>query len=151
MTHEQLHAALVALCDKIVTGYRDDLLVHDLNNIKKHDLSTQFLHFSRCTGTYMVHLIAADEYPAKGTLVPYLFGMSDREHCLDGVQGMVDHCTNYRNGTHVCHYWNGKKLLPITLDKAQKIASEYTHVIRQQWAAGIGPQTPVTSYVALGM
>ena len=59
MTHEQLHAALVALCDRTVKSYRDDLMKHDLDNIKRHDVSTPFLHFSRATGTYIVHLIAA--------------------------------------------------------------------------------------------
>jgi hypothetical protein len=151
MTHEQIHAELVALCDKIVTGYRDDLLVHDKRNIEQHAASVPFLHFSRGTGTYMVHLIAASEYPAKGVLVPFLFGTANREHCLDSVTDMVDHCTDFHNGTHICHYWNGRKLLRITLDKAKQIASEYDYIIRQQWAAGIGPNTPVTSYVALGM
>lgn len=151
MTHEELHAELVALCDKIITGYRDDLLVHDMNNIKQHSVATPFLHFTRATGTYMVHLIAASEYPAKGVLVPFLFGTANRERCLDSVGSMVVHCCEPRNGTHVCHYYDGRKIRHIALLDAMKIANDYARIIRQQWAAGIGPQSPVTSYVALGM
>ena len=151
MTHDQIHSQLIALCDGIVTAYRDDLLVHDKRNIEQHDASVPFLHFSRGTGTYMVHLIAASEYPAKGKLVPFLFGTADRDHCLDSVTDMVEHCCNPMNGRHVCHYWNGKQFKQITLALASIVATEYVHLIRQAWMGGVDGGQEVTSYVALGM
>ena len=151
LTASEVHAALVREVDSLITHYRDDLLVHDLNNLKKCLDGTPFLHFTRDTGTYMVMLIGADEYPAKGERVPYLFGSADREHCLNGVWDVVNHCTDGFYGQHVCHYYDGRTLRKVTNVQARNIASEYTATIRSQWARGICAAEPVGCYVGLGL
>ena len=148
MTAEAVHAALVRECGQIVQSYREDLLVHDLRNMKKCPDGTPFLHFSRQSGTYMTMLLAADEYPAKGEWVPYLFGQADREHCLNGVWDITECCTD---SGHVCHYYDGKTLRRVTANKARQIASEYAHVIRGQWQSGVSALAPVGAYFGLGM
>lgn len=150
MNASQVHAMLVECCGGIVTRYRDDLLVHDLNTIDQIGPHTPFLHFCRDSGTYMVGLIAADEYPAKGQHVPFLFGSADREKLLDGAVTLATHCSNPVNGTHICHYFNGKTIKRITLVQALTIATEYARTIRATWAKGYDQQ-PVDRYVALGM
>jgi len=149
LTAETVHAVLVQECGEIVTHYRDDLLVHDLHHLKKCKDGTPFLHFSRQSGTYMTMLIAADEYPQKGEYVPYLFGHADREHCLNGVWDIVECCTT--DGSHVCHYYDGRTLKRITQNQARVIASEYAHTIRGQWKSGVNAPEPVGVYVGLGM
>ena len=149
MNHTELHAALVAACDPIVKHYRNDLLVHDLDNIQRWSPDVPFLHFSRQTGTYMVHLIAADQYPARGQYVPFLFGHAEREHLLDSAVGLAEHCA--KDTQHICHYWDGRKLRQVTTAQALTIATEYSNTIRNQWRTGVGPAKPVVSYLALGM
>jgi hypothetical protein len=149
LTAETVHAVLVSECGSIVKSFRDDLLVHDLHHLKRCPDGTPFLHFSRESGTYMVMLIAADEYPAKGEIVPYLFGHAGREHCLDGVWDIVDSCT--KDGRHVCHYYDGKALRHVPANKARVIASEYADIIRKQWASGVSAPAPVGAYLGLGM
>ena len=83
--------------------------------------------------------------------MPFLFGTANREHCLDAVWDMVEHCANPIYGRHVCHYWNGKRLFPIPMNEALVIAREYSAVVRMQWERGIESAAAVTSYVALGM
>jgi len=151
MTHEEIHSQLVALCDEIITGFRDDLLVHDLNGIKQQTVNTPFLHYTRDTGTYMLHLIAASEYPAKDKFVPYLFGHADREHILHEAVNMVNCMANRKFGQHVCHYFDGRKVRKITMDKAVEIIREYKVGIHRQWKAGVNGAPDVTAYVALGM
>lgn len=152
MNCEQVHAELVALAGEIVKDYRNDLLVHDLDGIRANGAECPFLHFSRETGTYMLHLIAASAYPAKGKFVPYLFGHADRDHILSEAVNMVNSMANNHFGTpHVCHYFDGRKVRKITMAKAVEIIREYEAGIRRQWSQGVNPKHPVTVYVALGM
>jgi len=107
----------------LIEAYHNDLLVHDKNDI---DGETLFLHFTGSTGAHIVFLPAAnsDEYPPFGESVRYLFGYAGRYHILKQKVVMVNALRNC-NRSDLIMYFNGKSLLKIDMDRAEKIVSEY--------------------------
>ena len=115
----------------LVINYRNDLLVHDRNEIEKRP-DEKFLHWSRESGTHLMFLSGLEVYPAKGTNVPYLFGSASREHILDQKLEFAKYfikCEQVR----AVHYFNGFDLAETTVQRAVEITREYVDGIVNYW------------------
>jgi len=112
--------------------FQDDLLVHDKREIAESP-GTPFIHLTRNTGTWLVRLRKADEYPAKGERVPYIFGKSTREHILVSSTVHVLEGAKQAGMTELIQYYDGKKVREITFEKALEIAHEYVRKIMDEW------------------
>lgn len=119
----------------LITAYHNDLLVHDKTSIEGNP-GVPFLHFTGDTGTHMVRLISAEEYPAKGARVKYLFGTAGRDHLLDEVVSAIRQMPRV-NRRDLVLYFNGIKLQEINQVKAEEIAEKYRHKIRREWSQRI--------------
>jgi hypothetical protein len=115
----------------LIKAYHDDLLKHDKRDIAGNP-RVPFLHFTGDTGTYAFFMIQAEDYPAKGKSVPYLFGTADREHILRQFVKVVVTMKTV-NRQDLILYFNGKKLIEITQEKAESIARKYEDKIWRDW------------------
>jgi len=114
--------------------FHNDLIVHDKREISENH-GTPFIHLARKTGTWLVRLRRADEYPAKGERVPYIFGNSTREHILVSSTVHVLEGAKQAGMTELIQYYDGKKVREISFEKALEIAHEYVRKIRDEWEA----------------
>ena len=109
----------------LLEGYREDLTKHDRNWLEANP-DTPFLHATRRLGTDLLELCPADQYPAKGELVPYLFGEADREHMARGIvsvaEGICGPCASHRLAYH---YFDGKTLYKIGQSRFLTLAQDY--------------------------
>jgi hypothetical protein len=129
----QRHAELVAAVDSLVTSYRDDLLIHDRNFIRKNP-GVPFLHHARTCGTWLTPLRPADDaaWPAAGVEVPYLFGHATREHIALQLDSAA--VVSQRSGTCLAvHHFDGKKLRRITVEQSVEIAHTHTRSLLATW------------------
>lgn len=132
-TYKTLHD----LTTHIIESYRADLETHDRTWIEQNP-GVPFIHYTWDSGTYMIGLVAASEYPAPGEKIPYLFGHSDRDHILAQVQVIADlfilgEWAPHKNVVKAIHYFDGARIRPIAHVVAQDIARKYIHDIRAQW------------------
>lgn len=120
--YEELEAAVLPT----LTHYRDDLLVHDRRAIEEHP-GVPFLHYSSAMNTHMALLPPASSYPPAGVWIPFLFGQADRWHLVQSVISMAQYFLNPSNmpERYTARYFNGRKLVVVTVAKALEIAREY--------------------------
>lgn len=126
---QSVYKQLRAACLPRIQAFHKDLLLHDRKLIAAHQ-GTPFLHWTRKTGTHILFLIGADEYPPNGTHVPFLFGTADRQHLLTQAVAM----TRLDNGDLV-HYFDGQTLRVIDQRAAIEVGREYSSKIRGEWDA----------------
>jgi hypothetical protein len=131
---QNIYQELEDRCLPLIQAFKDDLLVHDRKAIDDFP-NTPFLHWTRDTGTTIVHLLEPGEYPGPGQRVPYLFGTADRWHILNGVRDMATYHVKPMNDPHkyTAHYFDGERLRPITVDKAVEIAEQYRRRTEALW------------------
>ena len=115
----------------LIKAYHDDLIKHDRKTIAENP-GVPFLHFTGDTGTHLVSLIPAEDYPAKGELVEYLFGVAGRVHILKQAV-LVVQCMKKVNRQDLILYFDGEKLREITQEKAELITWEYQERILLEW------------------
>lgn len=127
-TFEQLFEKV----DSIVKFYRSDLGI-DREMIEKNP-NTPFIHAARDTGTYLILMIAAIDYPPVGQDVPYIFGSADRDHLLRGKVCTVKVATE-DGATKAIHYFDGSTLKQINPDEAIAIITGYEAQIKRSWSA----------------
>ncbi len=126
------YKAIFAVADPIVKDFRNDLEIHDYNEIKKHP-EAAFLHFSQKSGTHIITLMGADKFPAKGEKCPYLFDTATRERILAGYNPTVEAIR--RNWPEsAIHYWDGAKLKRLDWERAREIVYAYDLKIREDWS-----------------
>ena len=127
--YDELYAAVSPL----VKHYRGDLEKHDREALEQWP-GVPFLHWTRDTGTDLCFLPAADDecFPPYGQRVKYLFGTADREHILDGkVQIAKYHLRE--PSRYTAHFFSGKVLRSVTVEKSVEIAEQYARPIREKW------------------
>jgi hypothetical protein len=135
MSYAQLHQ----LVSPFLKSYRDDLEKHDKAAIEAHP-GCPYLHYTRESGTHILFLIPANEYPKEGDYVPYLFGMAGRDHILRQVVVMAEYWLNPCEVRPLLTLWfDGNKFHTITAEKALEIARSYWMRIDSEWR-----RTPVT-------
>lgn len=115
----------------LIEAYFDDLILYDRDSIHKNP-GIPFLHFTGSTGTCLVLLAPGKDYPKKGEKVPYLFGIANRDHILKGT-GVIVYCMRTCNRQELILYFNGKTLIEITQDRAEKIIKKYMDKIFAEW------------------
>jgi hypothetical protein len=116
----------------IIKAYHDDLIKHDKRDLENNP-GVPFLHFTGDTGTYLFLMIPAEDYPAKGEKVKYLFGMADRNHILRQYLKTIE-CMKRVNRQDLILYFNGKRLIEINQERAESIARKYEKRIWLDWA-----------------
>ena len=131
---------LEALSRPLIKSYATDLEI-DREMIEAHG-NTPFVHWTRTTGTYMVHLVPPNHagFPSPGEKVPFLFGKGDREKILDGAIGIAQHCTE--GGHLLAVYFDGQYIKPISMDRSLAIVEEWAKKVKKSWA-DLNPQPPV--------
>ena len=128
------YAILAAQVEPTLKHYKEDLTRIDKEIITQHP-RTPFLHFAREMGTHLYLMIGANEYPAAGEYVPYLFGKSKREEILREILTMVIYHNSPNNAAGTWRHFDGKTVKTITPAKAKEIAGEYVNSITAQWRA----------------
>ncbi len=128
------YQALHDLVQHHITDYRDDLLVIDKRFIEMHP-GVPFLHWTRQWGTHCSFLHPADDpiWPAEGVSVPYLFATADRRHILKEVESCAQYHHLHGTPSLAVHYFDGRRIVPITTLSAWQIAQEYVNSVRNQW------------------
>ena len=116
----------------LIDAYHDDLLVHDKRDLENSP-GVPFLHFTGDTGTYLLFMIPAEAYPAKGVTMPYLFGKADRGHILRQYLKTIEHMKKV-NRQDLILYFNGKRLIEINQERAESITRKYEDKIWRDWA-----------------
>ena len=120
----------------IIKHYHDDLLKHDRASITKNgkqDTPSPFLHFTGDTGTALIFLIPAGEYPGPGQYVPYLFATAERHHILNDTIDTVQ-CMKSANRRDLVLYFDGMHpVKTITQTQAEDLASAYRRKILKTW------------------
>jgi len=115
-----------------IKAYHKDLLCWDKKALFQSP-GTQFLHFTRDTGTHIVFFEPADKYPAKDIMVKYLFSHADRYHILDQVMKTVDYLID-KSSSELILYYNGKTLKEIDPETARSLTQEYHRKTRNQFS-----------------
>lgn len=115
----------------IIKAYYNDLIEHDKRAIEENP-GVPFLHFTGDTGTYLFLMIPAEDYSAKGEVVPYLFGKADRNHILRQFPKTVEHMKQV-NRQDLILYFSGKRLIEISQGRAEHIARRYADKIWRDW------------------
>ena len=129
-----IYQQLEDACLPLLTSYKTDLTTHDKVTLYQNP-TTPFLHFTRPLGTDLVMLYPSKDkrWPAKGIYMPYLLGVAERHHILFDSTIAVVSFEKDRTATVVCHYFDGTKLIQITLDEALKIAISYVSRVEDEW------------------
>jgi hypothetical protein len=119
---------LEALAGPVVHFWREDLTKHDRDTIEAHP-GRPFLHFTRETGTDIFLTPTAEDLPAPGETVPYLFGRVDRgrwlENYVEGVRGRAE-----ADVTRLCLYFDGRRFQRIEPARAIQIATDAAKRLR---------------------
>lgn len=139
MTREEIYNVITELALPQMTDYTTDVTTHDRKYIMEYmEPDERFLHFTRTTGTHIVRLInpSSPIYPAPGEIVKYLFGTADRWYMLNNsVTNRITYFINPYATKHTCLYYDGEKVWPVTLAKAQQIARDHVERTRRTWRA----------------
>ena len=131
---------LEELSRPLLKSFQSDLEI-DREMIETHE-GVPFVHWTRETGTYMVHLVPPNHagFPSLGEKVPFLFGKGDREKILNGAIGIAQHCTE--GGHLLAVYFDGKSIKPVSMDRSLAIVEEWAKKVKKSWA-DLNPQPPV--------
>ena len=116
----------------IIEAYQKDLLCWDKQAIFRSP-DTQFIHFTRKTGTHIIFFHPVDKYPARGENVKYLFSYADRWHILDQVIDSVNYMID-KSSSELILYYNGKTLKEIDPETARSLTQEYHRKTRNQFS-----------------
>jgi hypothetical protein len=124
---------LYAIASHHLQAYRDDLEKHDRQALEDYP-GVPFLHWTRSSGTHITFLRPADDYPAPGVRVPYLFGTADRDHLLNEVVSIARYFADPINpqASLVLHY-GGKRLQKVSATEALEIARLYREKVKREW------------------
>ena len=126
-------AQLQSKCIGLIEAFHDDLNKHDKAAIDNRP-GVPFVHVTRKHGTHVVFMPAAADYPAPGVFVPYLFADANREHVLTQVVEFADYWLRPRaEPVKAVHYFDGRRLVEISLEKAQQVLREYGRRVRNDW------------------
>lgn len=133
MNPADLYAQLEAVSLPHIQSYHTDLTQIDRNWLADNP-GVPFLHFTRDYGTYLVGLHPHDhpKWPAEGTLVRYIFATADRRHILRETAGVPAYVRR-EHPRALAHHWNGTELVPVTLDQAVEIATEWRTTTEDHW------------------
>lgn len=115
----------------LLEAYEDDLFDHDKKMICERP-KTPFLHFTRASGTHLVHLEPSDQYPGPKEVVPFLFGTADRHQLLDAVNSQVHHAARQHEALLILHF-DGNLVREIDCEDAIRICVEYVRAIELEW------------------
>lgn len=118
--YEQLEAA----CLPLIRDYQTDLTKHDREAIESNP-GIPFLHWTKDSGTWMVHLWPLEKLPAKGERVPYLFGTATREHVVNEIKTIAELMCKERGRIQCCYRFDGQRLLWLTVGEAADAARSY--------------------------
>ena len=94
---------------------------------------TPFLHIARESGTNIVFLNKAEEYPVKGKNVPFIFGQVERMHLLKYRTEWADMLLKADGGPFKCHYFNGSILKEVKFEQLNPILKKYEAEILKTW------------------
>lgn len=119
-----------------IKHYVEDLMAHDRNWIAGNP-GIKFLHFTRECGTDLVALYPANHvaWPAKGEVVPYLFGFADREHILKQTVEIVKYRATY-GMNRLTLYCNGASIVEIRPSQAIELAQANQALVLSHWNGG---------------
>jgi len=126
----KIYEQLKQKADPFIKYYRDDLLVHDLNALNKNP-GIPFLHFTGETGTHIVFLRPAEDYPEEP--YPYLFGMTTREKEIHDLPEIVASMKTRYDREDLALYYNGKQLREVAYPEVTRIARDYVYRVVAQW------------------
>jgi len=118
--------------ETLIESYKDDLVKHDQADIVANP-GTPFLHFTGSTGTTLIWLRKADQYPAPGEKVPYLFGHAGRQHILEEVTAVVRCLKTLNRQALVLHYDGKESVRSVSQAQAEEIAASYTRSVEKEW------------------
>lgn len=130
MNEKSIYIQLKEKALPFMTGYQTDLTKHDRNDIRTN-ACIPFLHFTRQNGTDIIFLTSSDKYPPAGEKVKYLFGYADRHHLLKEKETMFKYW--YDSSNILTHYFDGKKLVKISSQKAIEVINDYVNTIKKEW------------------
>lgn len=116
----------------VITEYKDDLLVHDRNEIKAFK-KCDFIHMTRPSGTHMIIFRPSESYPVKGERIRYLFGTADRIHILNDTCGAVPYLLKEQN-IELILYRKGDSITEITASEACDLVEEYRQAMLELWS-----------------
>jgi len=124
---------LVEKCRPFILAFEDDLLKHDMNNLRDNP-PYPYIHITRECGTWLFPLLPADSpnFPEKNERVSYLFGTADREHILKQTTECLTGNTIAETALLV-NYFDGKELRTISLSMAISIAKRHMNVVLYDW------------------
>lgn len=118
----------------VMTAYASDL-EHDLVAIEENP-NTPFLHWAGSTFTYIAMLPPAENYPAKGVMVPFLFGWADRQKLVGVPLEMANHFAKRHQldgYVQLVHHFDGRRLREISIKQAVEIARQYRQQVEREW------------------
>jgi hypothetical protein len=132
------YTELKPLVLQVLTHYKKDFFVHDRRMMRNFP-RTNFLHFTRATGTQLIllHQFDSESFPAEGEKIPYLFGHADRHHILNQIPECVKYlalntvstCRFYFAGTKDCF----RSIVELSPQEAINHAERYVSMIRNAW------------------
>lgn len=129
-----IFSQLLAKCRPLIESYEIDLLEYDKAAIGGDTApAVPFLHWTRATGTHLVHLQPAEAYPPANVWIPYLFASAERRHILDQIVVQARCFGNDR--VRIVHYFDGRQLREITVEQAIAIAEDYRRRTGDRWNA----------------
>ena len=123
---KSIYEQLEAHCLPLIEAYHADLTKHDREAIENNP-DVPFLHWTRRSGTWLIHLWPLEKLPKKGERVKYLFGTADREHIVREAATLARSFVNDRDGILCCYYFDGQKLWWLTVGEAYDRARQYHH------------------------
>lgn len=115
----------------LIKMYKKDLLEHDKTDIENSP-EIPFLHFTGDTGTCLVFLPPASNYPKKGEKIPYLFKTEERLRILSSKVSSVK-CMRTVNRQDMILYFDGEKLTVTSQLRAEIITRKYAWKILDSW------------------
>jgi len=117
-----------------ITNYKTDLTKIDRMFINKNP-NQKMIHITRDSGTHLIEMVKASEYPDNGERVKYLFGTANREQILkDNINYIKSVFRAFgEKSIKAINYFNGVKWVKVTRGKAQTILDAYGKDIRIQW------------------
>lgn len=116
----------------LMVQYQSDLEL-DKTDICKN-AGVPFLHFTRTTGTLLVMLTPADNFPKKGEYIPHLFSRANREQLLKNIATMSKYYKNGNNGPcEMVFYFDGERLKKISVEKAAEIGLAHARSVEAVW------------------
>lgn len=115
----------------IITNYREDLEVHDKNELEGY--TGDFIHMTRPSGTWIILLYPANHaiWPSKGLEVPYLFGHATREHIVEGLRAYTSEHTLREHKLFL--YGHNGKVKEISGKEVSEIVEKYIKLTLDTW------------------